>query len=246
MLTTFDWILAAVLCLGLPVQALWTYPRFRRRVASGDPKARVREYASIFLMEWTLVAVTFLLWFGQGRDLPGLGLGFANGVKPSSFWITAAVTGILIALLILNTRAILRSPEQQKKILESLGSVAELMPHSRHERRWFAALSVTAGICEEILYRGFLLWFCTVLVGVPGAVALTTLVFGAVHLYQGPTGGLRAAGLGLIMALLTVFSGSVWLAMVLHAAADLTSGKTVSGSLQVQNPAEPGPDPAAG
>lgn len=31
------------------------------------------------------------------------------------------------------------------------------LPSSSLERRWFAALSITAGFCEELLFRGFLL-----------------------------------------------------------------------------------------
>ncbi len=47
--------------------------------------------------------------------------------------------------------------------------VEYLLPHSRDELRWFTALSVTAGVCEELLYRGFLFWVLKAYVGVARA-----------------------------------------------------------------------------
>ena len=229
MLTTPDWILAATLCVFLPAFAVWSYPRFCRRVAAGESQARVNEYSNTLLMEWGLVLATGLLWLAQERSLQSLGLGLPLG---PGFVIAAGIVGVLIILQLLQTRAILRDPEKQQEIRRQLGKLAALVPHTRRERAWFSALSITAGICEEILFRGFLLWMATTLVGLPLAVVLTSILFGVAHLYQGPLGGLKAAGVGLVMALLTVLSGSIWLPMLLHAALDLSSGAITAGSAQ--------------
>ncbi len=66
-----------------------------------------------------------------------------------------------------------------------------LLPQTATEKRWFDAVSVTAGICEEIIYRGFL--FAYFAAWLPGAAAgvvivLAGLVFGLGHLYQGAAG----------------------------------------------------------
>ena len=53
------------------------------------------------------------------------------------------------------------------------------------ERSSFAALCITAGICEELLFRGFLLWYLTELMPLPLAVIGTVALFVGVHVYQG-------------------------------------------------------------
>ena len=39
---------------------------------------------------------------------------------------------------------------------KSLGDVSTLLPEAFRERIWFAAVSVTAEVCEEVLCRGFM------------------------------------------------------------------------------------------
>ena len=69
----------------------------------------------------------------------------------------------------------------------------DLLPRTGEERGWFAAVAVTAGCCEELLYRGVLIAFGTGVLGlgVWPAAAIAVVVFGAAHLYQGA--GRRAA-----------------------------------------------------
>ncbi|HEX2729856.1 MAG TPA: CPBP family intramembrane glutamic endopeptidase [Rubrobacteraceae bacterium] len=91
-----------------------------------------------------------------------------------------------------------------------------LLPSTREERWVFAALSVTAGICEEILFRGFLLFYLQdFFLGLPLAAAVTvsSIVFGMAHLYQGGKGVLGTGVFVLGMALLYVWSGSLLLPM---------------------------------
>lgn len=234
MLTHVDWIFAAVLCAALPLYAAWSYPRFRRQAAAGKPDARVREYRGTMALEWGLVLALGLFWIAQERSLGALGLGLDTGIP---FALAAGLATILVVLLILQSRRILRDPEQQASVREQLESLAELLPRTGRERAWFSALSITAGVCEEILYRGFLLWMLTDLTGLPLAVVLSSTAFGVAHLYQGSAGALRAAAVGLVMALLTVLSGSVWLAILVHAVIDLTSGRIATGSLR-ENPSQ--------
>ncbi len=105
-----------------------------------------------------------------------------------------------------------------------------MAPQSANEMRLFAAVAVTAGVCEEILYRGVLLAVLTPLVGTWPAVALSTAVFGLGHTYQGVAGIGKTALVGRVMAMLTVFSGSLFVAILLHAVVDLTSGRTMAAA----------------
>jgi len=69
-------------------------------------------------------------------------------------------------------------------------------------------------------------------VGLWPAVALSSVIFGMGHAYQGFPGIVKTTLVGLGMALLTVFSGSLLVAMVLHTVIDLTSGRMMGAALK--------------
>ncbi len=64
-------------------------------------------------------------------------------------------------------------------------SYAYLFPATWAERRWWVLVGLTAGICEEILFRGFLLHYLRVGMNLTLALAVAALIFGLQHLYQG-------------------------------------------------------------
>jgi len=108
-----------------------------------------------------------------------------------------------------------------------MGELSNLAPQTPREDRLFGMVSITAGVCEEILYRGLLLATLASLVGTWPAVAISSLIFGMGHAYQGIAGIAKTGTIGLVLALLTVFSGSLFIAIVLHAVVDLTSGRVM-------------------
>jgi membrane protease YdiL (CAAX protease family) len=88
----------------------------------------------------------------------------------------------------------------------------------------FTVVGLTAGICEEWLYRGF---FLAVVAAVAGDLPSWVLVlvaagaFGLAHAYQGRAGILLTGVLGGVMAALYLGTGSLLLPVLLHAAIDL-------------------------
>lgn len=130
----------------------------------------------------------------------------------------------------------LRDGSARQRYAPHLRSLAYLLPTTPSERRWWIAVSLSAGICEEIVFRGFVLQYLrgTLEGGMPlgfgTAVLLSSAIFGLNHLYQGAGGILRTAILGLACALAAVLSGSLLLPIVLHCLCDLAT-------LAMHNPA---------
>jgi len=93
-----------------------------------------------------------------------------------------------------------------------------LMPETTREKLWaLFGLAPTAGLCEEFLYRGFLLaeasgWCHSVVWG----VVVSSAAFGLAHLYQGINGMVRAALLGALLAYPVVQVGSLYPSMTAH------------------------------
>ena len=108
------------------------------------------------------------------------------------------------------------------KMIEKL-PYAYLFPATPRERRWWMVVAVTAGICEEVLFRGFLLYYLRSGWGLAlaAAIVVSSLIFGMQHLYQGAKGVVATTLGGAMFALLFVISGSLLLPILLHAAMDL-------------------------
>ena len=106
----------------------------------------------------------------------------------------------------------------------ALKSLSFFLPATWTERRWFAFLCITAGICEETLFRGFLLHYLHVLpfsLNLTLALLLSAIIFGLGHLYQGAGGAASTVVGGLLFGLLFLLTGNLLLPMLLHAAMDL-------------------------
>jgi membrane protease YdiL (CAAX protease family) len=99
-----------------------------------------------------------------------------------------------------------------------------LLPRTRLERRLFAVVGMTAGICEEWLYRGFFLAVVAALAPGSSATVLVLVAaagFGLAHAYQGLVGVLTTGLLGGVLAAVYLQTGSLLLPVLLHAAIDL-------------------------
>jgi membrane protease YdiL (CAAX protease family) len=87
----------------------------------------------------------------------------------------------------LNLRRIGRTTGKAHDFMRTLAE--RLLPQSRVELLPFLALAVTAGVCEEFLYRGFAM-AALARAGLPawGVVLVSSVLFGLAHLYQGRGG----------------------------------------------------------
>jgi uncharacterized protein len=203
------------------IDCYWFYPRLRRATEAGVPGARPRAYAKGILWQWGLTAGVLALWASRGRPWSGLGLGAGS---PWRLGLGFGVAAIVLALLLAQRRALFARPERFDLVLRQVGSAVPLLPHTARDRQGFALLSMTAGICEEVLYRGYVFWYLAVWTGPLVAAALGSVLFGVAHLYLDRKSALKAGIAGVIMTVLVFATGSLWPAMLLHAAIDLNSG----------------------
>jgi membrane protease YdiL (CAAX protease family) len=84
---------------------------------------------------------------------------------------------------------------------------------------------VTAGVCEEILFRGYLMAFLLPLGGLGVAVFVSSFLFGLAHAYQGVRGTVTSGVLGALMAGMYVLTGSLLAPILVHAMVDWVSGQ---------------------
>ena len=99
-----------------------------------------------------------------------------------------------------------------------------LVPRTGVELGWWIGTSLTAGFCEEFVFRGYLIWVFQPSLGLWGAAALSVVAFALAHAYQGAKGILSTGVIGLILTLVVVILGSLLPAMALHALVDIGQG----------------------
>jgi membrane protease YdiL (CAAX protease family) len=139
-------------------------------------------------------------------------------------WTSSALVLSLAVYFAYAAAAVARSPDARASLRKQFGSLTTFLPHTRTEWLWFAGVSVTAGFCEEFLYRGYFIWAMAPWLGWWGAAALSVLLFALWHVYQGWNGALRTSIVGAVFTLLVATFDSLWPVIGLHALLDLGQG----------------------
>ena len=100
---------------------------------------------------------------------------------------------VYVVLIVTQGRALAARPKAQAKLRQKLEPLRAILPHTPGEFRRFVPLCFTAGICEELLFRGYLVWVLQSWIGLWAAAGVSMVVFGLAHTYQGFQFGVRIA-----------------------------------------------------
>jgi len=187
-----------------------------------EPGERISLYLSTIAFQWIAVGIAGWRAWVHGYTSADLGLG--TGSNPFRSLIAAVCgTAVLSGLHWMNFR---RMGTLRDKLPSRVGAMASrILPQSVQEQVPFLALAITAGCCEEFLYRGFAMAAFT-RAGIPiwASVVVSSFLFGAAHLYQG-RGGLIGTGiLGLLFGAFRAWTGSLIPVATWHAAVDVVAG----------------------
>lgn len=218
----FDFFLLLVLTAGLPVWALRNWRSLHGKLERAEPDARIDAYRRLLVVQWSLVA--FLAVHVVLRSIEPAALRIA---LPLDARLLGAmlVSGALVMLVAGQARVALRDEDNRAEARKALIPVRAMLAHTPREYAWFRPVAWTAGICEEILYRGYLPWLLAQAMPVGWAFVVATLAFGVGHAYQGVPGVVKTTIVGAVMSALTWASGSILPAVVLHVAIDAINGR---------------------
>lgn len=198
---------------------LW--PLFLRHVKLRPVQAKWWFWIITMVEQWFLVAVGIALWQLHDRYWSAIGLTIPEGWR---LGISIGLVAGLVLVMIQSILAIRRQPVEQEKVRKQLGELTFMLPDTTPQLIGFIALSITAGFCEEFLFRGYFIWILSPWLGWWGAAALSIVAFGLLHSYQGFTGIIRTGIVGLALTLVVALLGSLIPAIILHALIDMNSG----------------------
>lgn len=175
-------------------------------------------YLIAIMMDWALL---YYCWAGVHRH--GGKLATLSGGRWTSWKSVAVDAGIALAFWVLWEGAEygvywLLGPSSAK-------SVDSLLPQSLLEILLWIATSVTAGVCEEMAFRGYVQRQFHALTGsVAFAVLGQGLLFGLVHFYQGWKNVIVICVLGVLFGALAAWRRNLRANIIVHAWSDVWSG----------------------
>ena len=169
---------------------------------------------------WTSVIVTQLVLLGIAAITAwrtGLDLLPPPSLQAEHFLAAAALLLAALALVFGGERFM--SPKHLQRLLR-------MGPKHPRDLGWWTALSLTAGIAEEFVYRG--VFFSILLPLLGGDILLAALIsaaaFALAHAIQGVLGGLVIFVFALGFHWLVWYTGSLYYAMAVHVLYDAAAG----------------------
>ena len=164
--------------------------------------------------------------FETREPVRALGLG-----RPPSIARTIAL-GVVVGFAMLFLSKLLLTPiaEAITGVPRDLSAFEDVRGNAPAYLRLMPRIWLGAAICEEMVFRGFLIGRLEAAFGgasrvaTAAAVLLASALFGLAHTYQGPTGVLITGTLGLIFACVYAYGGrKLWLNIVVHGVYDTLS-----------------------
>jgi membrane protease YdiL (CAAX protease family) len=180
---------------------------------------RVRLYVITLLFEWLLFVFVVAGVRRSGASvliILGDRWGSARQVM-RDIGIAAAFWLVSIGLLFIIARLLRVDPQGR--------NMQFVLPHGGVEITLWLALSITAGICEEAIFRGYLQrQFMALTKSVPAGILISAAAFGAAHAYQGFKMVILISLYGAMFGILAHWRGTVRPGMIVHAWQDSLGG----------------------
>lgn len=216
--------IAAILILLATIYAMVDGKVFQRRLRTlgQEPDGRISVYWGLLGWLWGTAGIVIGLWVYQGYAFDLIGFRVDT---TWSFWLLSCAIFLISLFYIAYLVRLKNDTELQKQTRASLESthVDQLLPRSKKELRFWWLLSLSAA-SEEIVYRGFLLWYIGSLTNFVVAGIISTTMFAVAHSYQGKEGVVKSAIAGAVLLAVYWISGSLWLAIALHVVQDAFGG----------------------
>jgi membrane protease YdiL (CAAX protease family) len=193
---------------------------------SGDPTKLLEElsespiylvYLPTILIQWLIFFLIYLTVHHEGMGLGSIGYRRIRVID--FFWAMAFLLGsnlVLTLLWFLLSLVNLHIP----------GEIGLILPSTLMERILWTILALTAGVCEETAFRGYLITRLKIF-GKSGGwiipILASSLAFGSGHLYQGSGGFILITVYGAMFAVLFLKTGSLWPGIIAHSFQDFSA-----------------------
>jgi membrane protease YdiL (CAAX protease family) len=214
------WLIFLVFAVVIPWRGRVRLERLLAQPAIGT-KEKLILYGTTIVFQWMLFGV--VAWRALARGFTATQLGFGRSRTAELLFFSLLGAALFGAFQWFNLRRVSRLtgtvPDFMRKLAE------RILPNKTVEFAPYCALAVTAGVCEEFLYRGFAMAALS-RAGIASwaVVGISSVLFGLAHSYQGKSGILGTTVMGLLFGASRLAFESLVPVMVWHAGVDLAAG----------------------
>ncbi|MBA4537060.1 CPBP family intramembrane metalloprotease [Bacillus aquiflavi] len=226
------WGLICFILVYEPMIGYWLYQRFKMRVIT-DPSIRLRYYHILMIGLWLSTLMILIVIANFKLTLKDILITVPN---INTEILGTVITYIVIGIVILYTLLLLyyvigyfisdhvknQLIFMKQKQVEQI-TFTEILPVTKREKSTWNQVAWTAGITEEMIYRGFLIFSFTTLFpewSIWLVLLCSSILFGLAHTYQGLSGVIRTTVFGFVFGMLAVALNSIIPLILLHTLID--------------------------
>jgi membrane protease YdiL (CAAX protease family) len=191
----------------------------------------VKNFIKNMAFLWGVTIAVLILCFIGDISLKDLGFRLISFKYNIWFTVVALVlSGLTLVLFMHNLICSLTSAKWREKQVIDEGT-REVLPRTKKEKWLFSFSALSAGICEEIIYRGFIVFLLQAIfpsMPIFLIILLPSVVFGLGHFYQGLQGVIQTGLLGALFMSLFLATDSLLLAILLHFIIDFSATFIIS------------------
>lgn len=209
-------------CIFLPIYTYYGIEQEKQKIAQ-SANHRLTMYSETIVMLWLPIGLIAAYMYLDNMPLAHIGLVWHWSLNQMiGLAVIAAITGYFYWSL---KQQNWQDEAEINQLKQQFNDLHWMMPSDKKQTGLFCAgVSVSAGVCEEIIYRGFVLSQLSVHLPTYWAVIISSLLFGLGHWYQGGIHILRTAALGALMAICYLLTDSLLIPILLHIIIDVYGG----------------------
>ncbi|HEY0590254.1 MAG TPA: CPBP family intramembrane glutamic endopeptidase [Thermoanaerobaculia bacterium] len=208
-----------LICVGLPLLAWFS----KKKLDAGLVVPRMPLYAEALFLQTLLLLISYGV-----ASVARVRLFRAPQVDATAILAGAGVLALALVSMTIGWR--FAGPRSRQRL-------AMLLPVNAQERAAWLAVSLAAGVSEEVAFRGMLPVLLTRQTrSAAVAIAISATAFALAHLLQGWSATAFVGIFGLIFHALVWITGGLWTAIAVHVLYDAITGFTLGRILARPRP----------
>lgn len=229
------WIVIIFTLLYEPIVGYISFQKFRVTVKK-NKEARSNYYKFIMIGLWIPTIFILLLVIFTELNLNHIGITLpiinTDTLGPLSTYVVLIVALFYLCIILYYFVGYYMSDKIRDQLMQakekelSKEGFSEIIPITKKEKKLWNYVSLTAGITEEIIYRGFLIFAFSYIFpnySIWFIILFASLLFGFAHTYQGLSGVVKTTIVGALFSMLYIGLNSILPIIIFHFLIDLVA-----------------------
>ncbi len=230
----FDHILLFLLGIVLPIFAVFqSQPEMK--AVSFDTQMKKQVYYGNGIFQWICTILILIAWWGYSRSFADIGFQIGTWSQ-----LTVGLVGSFVLLYLIDVWSEVRNAKKVEETRKKWLKDIPILPSTFEEFKHFLFVAFTAGVCEEIIFRGFFINYFLAInenntLGNWLAVLIPAFLFAFGHMYQGGKAVAKIMVMAIIFGWVYLLTNSLLLLMLIHFLVDALGGYLAYRILKNEN-----------